>query len=133
MSRLKGRYRKSTVGKRAVSIADHKTSVSLEDAFWQSLKEIASEHDMTPLNSSLTSTPSGDTPIYRRPFASSCSISIASKSLPASAAIAGDDRQNRIRLWPKLTLSFGHVASYPGGEQSDQALARRKRRASPLT
>ena len=48
MTRLQGRYRKSTVGKRAVTIANHRTSVSLEDAFWQSLKEIATEHDMTP-------------------------------------------------------------------------------------
>ena len=48
MSRLKGRHRKSRVGKRAVTIAGRKTSVSLEDAFWQALKEIASEHDMTP-------------------------------------------------------------------------------------
>jgi predicted DNA-binding ribbon-helix-helix protein len=42
MSRLKGRHRKSKVGKRTVSLAGHKTSVSLEDAFWQALKEIAS-------------------------------------------------------------------------------------------
>ena len=48
MSRRKRRRAKSTVVKRAVTIADNKTSVSLEDAFWQSLKEIASEHDMTP-------------------------------------------------------------------------------------
>jgi predicted DNA-binding ribbon-helix-helix protein len=31
----------SLVIKRSVIIADHKTSVSLEDAFWQALKEIA--------------------------------------------------------------------------------------------
>jgi predicted DNA-binding ribbon-helix-helix protein len=36
MSRLKGRYRKSTVGKCNVSIAGRYTSVSLENAFWQS-------------------------------------------------------------------------------------------------
>jgi predicted DNA-binding ribbon-helix-helix protein len=47
MSRRKRRRAKSTVVKRAVTIADNKTSVSLEDAFWQSLKEIASERDMT--------------------------------------------------------------------------------------
>ena len=47
MSRRKGRRAKSMVAKRTVSIAGHKTSVSLEDAFWQSLKEIASERDMT--------------------------------------------------------------------------------------
>ena len=48
MSRRKRRRAKSTVGRHAVSIAGRKTSVSLENAFWQSLKEIASEHDMTP-------------------------------------------------------------------------------------
>jgi len=38
---------KSPVVKHTVVIARRKTSVSLEDAFWQSLKEIASEHDMS--------------------------------------------------------------------------------------
>ena len=47
MSRRKGPRRKSMVFKRAVTIAGRATSVSLEDAFWQSLKEISSERDMT--------------------------------------------------------------------------------------
>jgi predicted DNA-binding ribbon-helix-helix protein len=47
MSRRKGRRAKSMVAKCTASIAGHKTSVNLEDAFWQSLKEIASERDMT--------------------------------------------------------------------------------------
>ena len=46
MRRL-GPHRKSTVFKRSVRLAGHLTSISLEDAFWKSLKEIASEHDMT--------------------------------------------------------------------------------------
>lgn len=37
---------KSTVAKRSIVIAGHKTSVSLEDAFWNGLKVIASERDM---------------------------------------------------------------------------------------
>jgi predicted DNA-binding ribbon-helix-helix protein len=32
---------KSSVVKRSVAVAGHKTSVSLEDAFWKCLKEIA--------------------------------------------------------------------------------------------
>jgi predicted DNA-binding ribbon-helix-helix protein len=32
---------KSLVAKRSVVVADHKTSVSLEEAFWNGLKEIA--------------------------------------------------------------------------------------------
>jgi predicted DNA-binding ribbon-helix-helix protein len=38
---------KSLVKKRSAVIAGRKTSVSLEDAFWKSLKEIARERDMT--------------------------------------------------------------------------------------
>ena len=38
---------KSRVVKRSIVIAGHKTSVSLEDGFWKSLKEIAGERHMT--------------------------------------------------------------------------------------
>ncbi len=37
---------KSLVSKRSIVIAGHKTSVSLEDEFWNSLKEIARERNM---------------------------------------------------------------------------------------
>jgi predicted DNA-binding ribbon-helix-helix protein len=38
---------KSPVVKRSIVIAGHKTSVSLEDAFWKGLKEIASGRSTT--------------------------------------------------------------------------------------
>ena len=38
---------KSLVFKRSVAIAGHRTSVSIEGAFWNSLKEIASARGMT--------------------------------------------------------------------------------------
>lgn len=38
---------KSLVIKRSIVIAGHKTSVSLEDAFWSELKDIAEEKDQT--------------------------------------------------------------------------------------
>lgn len=38
---------KSPVVKRSIVIAGHKTSVSLEDAFWKGLKEIASGRSLT--------------------------------------------------------------------------------------
>ncbi len=38
---------KSPVVKRSIVIAGHKTSVSLEDAFWNALKDIAASRDMT--------------------------------------------------------------------------------------
>src|SRR6267143_1631920 len=39
--------KKSPVVKRSIVIAGHKTSVSLEDAFWQGLKHIAGQRDLT--------------------------------------------------------------------------------------
>jgi predicted DNA-binding ribbon-helix-helix protein len=36
---------KSLVMKRSIVIAGHKTSISLEDAFWSGLKEIAKTHN----------------------------------------------------------------------------------------
>jgi predicted DNA-binding ribbon-helix-helix protein len=38
---------RSQVAKRSIVIAGHKTSVSVEDEFWNSLKEIAGERGMT--------------------------------------------------------------------------------------
>jgi predicted DNA-binding ribbon-helix-helix protein len=38
---------KSPVVKRSIVIAGHKTSVSLEDAFWQGLKQIAAQRQLT--------------------------------------------------------------------------------------
>src|SRR4029077_10360486 len=41
---------KSPILKRSIGIAGHKTSVSLEDAFWQALKEIADARKTTLSN-----------------------------------------------------------------------------------
>jgi len=38
---------KSRVVKRSIVVEGHKTSVSLEDEFWQALKEIAGERQQT--------------------------------------------------------------------------------------
>src|SRR5437899_4108243 len=38
---------KSLVVKRSIMVAGHKTSVSLEDAFWEGLKEIAGGRNIT--------------------------------------------------------------------------------------
>ena len=38
---------KSTVAKRSIVLAGHKTSISLEDAFWLGLKDIASSRRTT--------------------------------------------------------------------------------------
>ncbi len=38
---------KSPVVKRSIVVAGHKTSVSLEEAFWTAMKEISSARDLT--------------------------------------------------------------------------------------
>src|ERR1700751_845171 len=38
---------KSPIVKRSIMIAGQRTSISLEDAFWRGLKEIAAKHDMS--------------------------------------------------------------------------------------
>lgn len=38
---------KSLVAKRSIAIGGHKTSVTLEEAFWNGLKEIASDRHLT--------------------------------------------------------------------------------------
>src|SRR5262249_41151593 len=47
LAHLRGEAVKSLISKRSIVIAGHKTSVSLEDEFWNSLKEIAEEGGMT--------------------------------------------------------------------------------------
>jgi predicted DNA-binding ribbon-helix-helix protein len=37
----------STIAKRSINVAGHQTSVSLEDAFWNGLKEIGKRHNRT--------------------------------------------------------------------------------------
>jgi predicted DNA-binding ribbon-helix-helix protein len=44
-----GGFMKSLVIKRSVVVAGHKTSVSLEDAFWKGLKEIAGDMTLSEL------------------------------------------------------------------------------------
>src|SRR6202022_163350 len=45
--RRRGRVMKSPVAKRSIVVAGHKTSVSLEEAFWNGMKEISGLRDMT--------------------------------------------------------------------------------------
>ena len=47
MAYLREKALKSPVSKRSIIIAGHKTSISLEDEFWNGLKEIAGERGMT--------------------------------------------------------------------------------------
>src|SRR5258708_13309181 len=49
---------KSSVVKRSVVIAGHKTSVSLEDTFWKAFREIAEQRNMT--SSELAATINGE-------------------------------------------------------------------------
>jgi predicted DNA-binding ribbon-helix-helix protein len=48
MSMMEERPPPSRVVKRSIAVAGHKTSVSLEDAFWDGLTEIAIARGLTP-------------------------------------------------------------------------------------
>ena len=60
---------KSPVVKRSIVIAGHKTSVSLEDAFWKGLKEIATGRGLTLSEMVGGSIWRGRKAICRQPFA----------------------------------------------------------------
>ena len=61
------------VVKRSLVIAGHRTSVSLEDAFWRRLRRIAASADCRSTGWRRWSTPRAATPICRRRFGCSCS------------------------------------------------------------
>jgi predicted DNA-binding ribbon-helix-helix protein len=78
---------KSLVAKRSIVAAGHKTSVSLEDAFWQGLKEIARGRNITLSELVAAIDPTGATEICRQRFASSCSSFIATSLLIQRRAV----------------------------------------------
>ena len=77
MAHLREQTVKSSVSKRSIIIAGHKTSVSIEDAFWNGLKEIAVERDMTLGELVRTIDANRNQPIYRQLFDFLCLASIA--------------------------------------------------------
>ena len=58
---------KSTIVKRSIVLAGHKTSVSLEDAFWEGLKEIAKTRRKTLSGWLAASIPSASKATSHRP------------------------------------------------------------------
>jgi hypothetical protein len=72
---------KSPVVKRSIVVAGHKTSVSLEEAFWNGMKEISGLRDMT-LSELVGETAIASRAIYPRRSVSSCSITSAPARCP---------------------------------------------------
>jgi hypothetical protein len=87
---------KSTIVKRTIVIAGHKTSVSLEDEFWNALKVIAGERDMrawelvTSINSNRRTT------ICHWRFAFSYSTTIKARS---ATRLGARHRMETTALW----------------------------------
>ena len=73
---------KSPVVKRSIVLGGHKTSVSLEDAFWNGLKEIAGRRLMTLSNFVESIDRSVSKAIFRRRSGSTCWSFIAAKFPP---------------------------------------------------
>ena len=72
---------KSPVVKRSVVLAGHKTSVSLENAFWQGLKEIATSRRITLSDLIPASTVTASTVISRRLYGCLCSVTTKPRSV----------------------------------------------------
>jgi predicted DNA-binding ribbon-helix-helix protein len=68
---------KSAIIKRSITISGHKTSLSLEDAFWECLQQIAKVRDQNVHRLVTRSTKIGIAATCRQPFASLCLASIA--------------------------------------------------------
>jgi hypothetical protein len=83
----------SPVSKRSIDIAGHKTSISIEDEFWNSLNEIAGQRGMSLAAMIGAIHAIANMPLYRQPFDFLCLASIAISS-PAGAAIERGDVQN---------------------------------------
>jgi predicted DNA-binding ribbon-helix-helix protein len=75
---------KSSVIKRSINIDGHKTSITLEDDFWNSLREIADSRGETLSHLVLTSIQSANSPISHQPFGSLCLASIEISSTAAA-------------------------------------------------
>ena len=73
---------KSPIVKRSVNLDGHKTSVSLENAFWDALKQIATVEKLLSTNLSLKSTTNASAAACRRPSVCSFSNAIANKRPP---------------------------------------------------
>ena len=63
---------KSLIAKRSIILAGHKTSVSLEEDFWTTLKDIAGDRHITMSEWSVASISSANTVISRRRSGCSC-------------------------------------------------------------
>ena len=112
---------KSPVVKRSIVIAGHKTSVSLEDAFWQGLKDIATSRQMTLSEWSAASIPIASTAISRRRYGYSCSITIRPGPVglhrePTATTVSRADADQR-----RLVAFCGKRSSKPGiGDMGSQ-------------
>ncbi len=110
-----GHAMKSTVAKRSIIIAGHKTSISLENEFWEGLREIASERDQTLSHWLRPLMPSGNTPTCHQPFGYLCLASIAIRlaSFAIRIPVAGAKRR---RSWGPSPFRNLRWKSRPGAE-----------------
>ena len=101
---------KSLVVKRSIAIGGHKTSVTLEEAFWNGLKEIASDRHLT-LSDLVTAIDS------ERPSAnlSSAIRLFVLDHYRTMAGSAADDTKARRRDGGKKSVSSAQCGLMPGG------------------
>ena len=92
---MKRQMQKSLNTKRSVRIGRHKTSVSLEDAFWKDIKEIAANRNVRYRISSPRSTPDVTMAVFHLRSVFSCLSTIALKSSARKSAERPIDEKGR--------------------------------------
>ena len=107
---------KSPVVKRSIVIAGHKTSVSLEDAFWTGLKEIAAERHIT-LSDMVETNSFGGHPVTLGQRGGQPESRASADAVPghhwqiSTASSPGSHR--RARLSPRWTMQEGKTVAFP--------------------
>lgn len=111
------RQREYRIVKRSISIAEHKTSVSLEDSFWDSLRHIAAVKRMRlrELVALVDSQRQGNLSSAIRVFVLSYYQELASPGLPTPplAASTSDDRSVQQAYWETMNTQADQPPPIP--------------------
>jgi predicted DNA-binding ribbon-helix-helix protein len=86
---------KSSIAKRSIVFNGHKTSVSLENEFWNALKEIAGKRAIHLSDLVAEINDSVGMATFRLPFGSSCSITIKTpRRMPSEIGATNDGAEH---------------------------------------
>ena len=107
---------KSLIVKRSIVLAGHKTSVSLEDEFWNALKKIASDRHMPLSELSVASMRSANTVISHRRSGCSCwNTAVARRQSSRATKCSANNRRHPRLYLRKRDLRYPPTSPMPCG------------------